>query len=93
MLCAPLQIKILEESGQLPLAYVAASVHGLAEDADRLGASLPDLPDLPPASGLLMPPTPILQVRTCGVNIRSACSCARHKHVCHKKTTSQTECS
>jgi len=56
------QVKILEESGQLPLAYVAASVHGLHEDADRIGQSLPELPELPEASHLLQPPTPILKV-------------------------------
>ena len=29
-------VKVLESTGQLPLAYVAASTHGLAEDAARL---------------------------------------------------------
>eukprot|EP00197_Chlamydomonas_leiostraca_P002770 CAMPEP_0202857082 /NCGR_PEP_ID=MMETSP1391-20130828/157_1 /ASSEMBLY_ACC=CAM_ASM_000867 /TAXON_ID=1034604 /ORGANISM="Chlamydomonas leiostraca, Strain SAG 11-49" /LENGTH=1227 /DNA_ID=CAMNT_0049535841 /DNA_START=68 /DNA_END=3751 /DNA_ORIENTATION=+ len=55
------QVRILEEAGQAPLAYVAASVHGLEEDAERLGQALPDLPDLPASSSLLMPPTPILK--------------------------------
>jgi hypothetical protein len=31
-----LQIRILEESGQLPLAYVAAASHGFEEEAARL---------------------------------------------------------
>ena len=54
---------MLEESGQLPLAYVAAATHGLHEDAERIGASLGgDLPELPDASQLLLPPTPILKV-------------------------------
>jgi hypothetical protein len=30
------QIRILEESGQLPLAYLAAATHGFEEDAQRL---------------------------------------------------------
>lgn len=30
------RVKVLESTGQLPLAYVAASTHGLAEDAARL---------------------------------------------------------
>ena len=31
-----LQVRILEESGQLPLAYVAAANHGLEGEAQRL---------------------------------------------------------
>jgi hypothetical protein len=31
-----LQIRILEESGQLPLAYLAAATHGFEADAQRL---------------------------------------------------------
>ena len=58
------RIKILEESGHLPLAYVTAAVHGITEVADRLAAELGDnLPTLPPGkkSSLLMPPPPILR--------------------------------
>lgn len=58
------RIKILEESGHLPLAYVTAAVHGLTEIAERLAAELGDnLPTLPPGkkSSLLMPPPPILR--------------------------------
>jgi coatomer protein complex subunit alpha (xenin) len=56
-----LQVRILEESGQLPLAYVAAATHGLEEDAERLGAMLPELPEVPSAAHLLLPATPILK--------------------------------
>ena len=31
-----LQIRILEESGQLPLAFIAAASHGFEEEATRL---------------------------------------------------------
>jgi hypothetical protein len=31
-----LQMRILEESGQLPLAYIAAASHGFEEEAARL---------------------------------------------------------
>ena len=59
------QVRILEESGQLPLAYVAAATHGLHEEAERIGQAIgdDDLPELPTASQLLLPPTPILKVR------------------------------
>eukprot|EP00252_Welwitschia_mirabilis_P021041 TRINITY_DN5284_c0_g1_i1.p1 TRINITY_DN5284_c0_g1~~TRINITY_DN5284_c0_g1_i1.p1 ORF type:complete len:1221 (-),score=281.99 TRINITY_DN5284_c0_g1_i1:440-4102(-) len=60
----PGRIKILEESHQLPLAYVTASVHGLTDVAERLAAELGDnLPTVPPGktSSLLMPPPPILR--------------------------------
>lgn len=56
------QVRILEEAGQLPLAYVAAATHGLHEDAERIGQGLPELPDMPEGSRLLQPPTPILKV-------------------------------
>ncbi|KAJ9518428.1 hypothetical protein QJQ45_018452 [Haematococcus lacustris] len=55
------QLRILEESGQLPLAYVCAASHGLDEEAERIGQNLTELPDLPSKTGLLMPPTPILK--------------------------------
>ena len=58
------RIKILEEYGHFPLAYVTAVVHGITEVADRLAAELGDnLPTLPPGkkSSLLMPPPPILR--------------------------------
>uniref|UniRef100_A0A0C9RN30 Coatomer subunit alpha n=1 Tax=Wollemia nobilis TaxID=56998 RepID=A0A0C9RN30_9CONI len=58
------RIKILEESGHVPLAYVTAASHGLTEIADRLAAELGDnLPTLPPGrkSSLLMPPVPIIR--------------------------------
>ncbi|GAX83376.1 hypothetical protein CEUSTIGMA_g10801.t1 [Chlamydomonas eustigma] len=56
------QVRILEESGQLPLAYVAATTHGLQEDTDRLAQALgDDLPELPSAAQLMLPPAPILK--------------------------------
>lgn len=48
----------------MPLAYVAASTHGLADDAERiaskLGGLLPDVPDETSCS-LMQPPLPILR--------------------------------
>jgi len=55
------QVRILEEAGQLPLAYVAAAVHNMHEDAERISQGLGDLPELPLTAGLLMPATPILK--------------------------------
>ena len=57
-------IKILEEYGHFPLAYVTATIHGITEVADRIVAELGDnLPTLPPGkkSSLLMPPPPVLR--------------------------------
>ncbi|KAK6932876.1 Coatomer, alpha subunit, C-terminal [Dillenia turbinata] len=59
------RVKILENAGQLPLAYVTAAVHRLEDVAERLAAELRDnVPNLPEGKGpsLLMPPPPI----TCG---------------------------
>eukprot|EP00268_Persea_americana_P024120 TRINITY_DN2358_c0_g1_i2.p1 TRINITY_DN2358_c0_g1~~TRINITY_DN2358_c0_g1_i2.p1 ORF type:complete len:1219 (+),score=265.30 TRINITY_DN2358_c0_g1_i2:284-3940(+) len=57
------RVKILENAGHLPLAYVTAAVHGLTEVADRLAGELGDkVPSLPQGKvpSLLMPPSPIL---------------------------------
>lgn len=57
------RVKILENAGHLPLAYITASVHGLHEVAEKLAATLGDkVPTLPnnKAPSLLMPPTPIV---------------------------------
>ncbi|KAF8377888.1 hypothetical protein HHK36_031276 [Tetracentron sinense] len=57
------RIKILENAGQLPLAYITAAVHGLPDIAERLAAELGDnVPSLPEGKvpSLLMPPTPIM---------------------------------
>ncbi|KAL8156354.1 hypothetical protein AgCh_001450 [Apium graveolens] len=57
------RVKILENAGHLPLAYITASVHGLHEVADKLATALGDkVPALPnnKAPSLLMPPTPIV---------------------------------
>jgi coatomer protein complex subunit alpha (xenin) len=55
------RIKILEESGQLALAYVTASVHGLTDVASRLEQDLGEnVPSLPEKSELLLPPPPVL---------------------------------
>ncbi|KAK8490280.1 hypothetical protein V6N11_048206 [Hibiscus sabdariffa] len=56
------RVKILENAGHLPLAYVTASVHGLQDVAERLAAELgDDVPPLPEGKkpSLLMPPTPV----------------------------------
>ncbi|CAI5484716.1 unnamed protein product [Closterium sp. Yama58-4] len=58
------RVKILEESGHAPLAYVTAAVHGLEETAARLAEELGDRVPPLPADGtakLLLPPTPILR--------------------------------
>lgn len=57
------RVKILENVGHLPLAYITASVHGLQDVAERLAAELgDDVPSLPEgkAASLLMPPAPIM---------------------------------
>ncbi|GFY94974.1 coatomer, alpha subunit [Actinidia rufa] len=57
------RVKILESSGHLPLAYITASVHGLHDVVERLGAELGDnVPTLPEGKvpSLLMPPAPVL---------------------------------
>lgn len=57
------RVKILENSGHLPLAYITASVHGLHDVAERLAAELGEnVPSLPEgkAPSLLMPPAPIM---------------------------------
>ncbi|GBG32531.1 Coatomer subunit alpha-1 [Hondaea fermentalgiana] len=60
------RVKILEEVGQLSLAYVAAVSHGLNEDAERIAGALSEagveLPQVDPSSAtLLMPPNPIFR--------------------------------
>ena len=54
------RVKILEAAGQLPLAYLTASGHGLTEVAARLAAELGDLVPVLPAGkekpSLLIPP-------------------------------------
>ncbi|KAH1255933.1 Coatomer subunit alpha-1 [Glycine max] len=59
------RVKILENVGHLPLAYITASVHGLHDVAERLAAELGNnVPSLPGGKvpSLLMPPSPL----TCG---------------------------
>ncbi|XP_065039199.1 coatomer subunit alpha-3 [Musa acuminata AAA Group] len=57
------RVKILENAGHLPLAYVTAATHGLKEVADRLatelGENVPSLPEGKPQS-LLLPPAPLM---------------------------------
>ena len=55
------QVRILEEAGQLPLAYVSASTHGLLEEAERISQGLSELPDLAGEGQMMQPPTPILK--------------------------------
>ncbi|KAL7085956.1 hypothetical protein ACP275_14G309100 [Erythranthe tilingii] len=57
------RVKILENVGHLPLAYITASVHGLHDIAERLAAELGDnVPSLPEGRkpSLLIPPNPVL---------------------------------
>jgi coatomer protein complex subunit alpha (xenin) len=57
------RVKILESVDHLPLAYIAAKVHGLHDIAERLEAKLGDnVPSLPEGKSpsLLMPPSPIM---------------------------------
>ncbi|KAF2585094.1 hypothetical protein F2Q70_00033716 [Brassica cretica] len=57
------RVKILENAGHLPLAYITASVHGLKDVAERLatelGENVPSLPEGKTPS-LLMPPFPVM---------------------------------
>lgn len=67
------RVKVLEESGNLPLAYMSATMHNLTEDADRIkitmetnGASVDGLlekldPSTKGSCCLLQPPTPIFR--------------------------------
>ncbi|KAM7258185.1 hypothetical protein ACFE04_013926 [Oxalis oulophora] len=57
------RIKILENVGHLPLAYLTAKVHGLEDVVERLSTELgDDVPSLPEGkkASLLIPPNPIL---------------------------------
>ncbi|CAI9757967.1 unnamed protein product [Fraxinus pennsylvanica] len=57
------RVKILENAGHLPLAYLTASVHGLHDTAERLAAELGEnVPSLPKGrrASLLIPPSPVL---------------------------------
>ncbi|CAI8616908.1 unnamed protein product [Vicia faba] len=57
------RVKILENVGHLPLAYITASTHGLQDIAERLAAELGDnVPSLPEGKvpSLLIPPSPVL---------------------------------
>ncbi|KAF5951481.1 hypothetical protein HYC85_009425 [Camellia sinensis] len=57
------RVKILENVGHLPLAYITASVHGLHDMAEHLATKLGDnVPALPNGKvpSLLMSPTPVL---------------------------------
>ncbi|KAJ3292189.1 hypothetical protein HK104_005514 [Borealophlyctis nickersoniae] len=57
------QVKTLREVGQLPLAYLAAQSHGLAEEAASIlaAAGLETPPAIPEGAHLLKAPTPILK--------------------------------
>ncbi|MED6124238.1 hypothetical protein PIB30_057184 [Stylosanthes scabra] len=65
------RVKILENVGHLPLAYITASVHGLHDVAERLAGELgDDVPSLPEGKvpSLLMPPSPVM----CGKEYEAA---------------------
>jgi coatomer protein complex subunit alpha (xenin) len=68
------RVKVLEASGNLPLAYICATMHGLKDDSERIrvtietnGGSIEGLMDKvaksePKSTGcLLQPPTPIVR--------------------------------
>eukprot|EP00245_Coleochaete_scutata_P006026 TRINITY_DN20136_c0_g1_i1.p1 TRINITY_DN20136_c0_g1~~TRINITY_DN20136_c0_g1_i1.p1 ORF type:complete len:1228 (-),score=277.17 TRINITY_DN20136_c0_g1_i1:960-4643(-) len=58
------RVKILEEAGHVPLAYVTAATHGLSEAASKIAPDLGDrTPTVPPESAtqLMLPPTPVLR--------------------------------
>ncbi|KAL0432388.1 UNVERIFIED_CONTAM: Coatomer subunit alpha-1 [Sesamum latifolium] len=57
------RVKILENAGHLPLAYITAAVHGLHDMGERLAADLGDnVPPVPVGkkASLLIPPSPVL---------------------------------
>lgn len=74
--CAAEQIRILEESGQLPLAYVAAATHGFEEDAARLKEVRPSALGTEPCREYLS--TVYLQ-----------CAVAAVQCICHKGLTAE----
>lgn len=67
------RVKVLEESGNMPLAFISAKLHGLDEDAERIqvaietnGGSVEGLLEKVETQGklggcLLQPPTPIMK--------------------------------
>ncbi|KAL8059124.1 hypothetical protein ABFX02_03G066400 [Erythranthe guttata] len=59
------RVKILENVGHLPLAYITASVHGLHDVTERLagelGENIPSLPKGGKKASLLIPPNPVLR--------------------------------
>ena len=67
------RVKVLEESGNMPLAYISAKLHGLEDAADRIqiaiqtnGGSVEGLFENVDTSNrnagcLLQPPTPIIK--------------------------------
>lgn len=40
------RVRVLEDSGQLALAYVTAKTHGLSDVEERLGENLSELPEI-----------------------------------------------
>jgi coatomer protein complex subunit alpha (xenin) len=59
------RVRVLESTGQVSLAFLAAATHGLDVDAERLlaileGSNVP-VPKINPAATLLQPPTPIMR--------------------------------
>lgn len=56
-------MKILENSGQVPLAYLTAATHGMTAKSEQLGQQLKDagqqLPPIDPNAKLLAGPPPL----------------------------------
>jgi len=61
----PERVKILESTGQTPLAYLTAATHGMSDKAEQLAEHLQaagqQLPPVDPNAKLLAPPPPLLQ--------------------------------
>jgi coatomer protein complex subunit alpha (xenin) len=59
------RVRVLEEAGQLPLAYLTAMSHGMVDETSRLKSLLEStsqlIPDIPRDPQLIQPPTPILR--------------------------------
>ena len=60
------RVRVLEEAGQLTLAYLTAKTNGLQADVERLAGRIQEsggkIPDAPKSASLLQPPTPIYRM-------------------------------
>jgi coatomer subunit alpha len=60
------RVQVLEDSGQISLAYVTAKTHGLEDKAKQLESILGEgnIPTLPEKSTLILPPTPVYKLNS-----------------------------